>query len=346
MSASPGRMRPPHLPLPAAQAANALWLGAVALLLLAIAAAASGPILIPFWRIPELLFMVSGSDDEKLWHTILVDIRLPRILLALAAGGGLAIAGTALQAMFRNPLAEPGLIGASSGAALAASISIALLPAVAVPVAAFGGSLGATWLAWRIGRNQDGARLLLAGIAINALAAGGLALLSHLSGDTTLRSMLTWALGSLSGASWRTLGWLLPGLALSSYLTWRQAHALDALLLGEREAYHLGFHLIGLRRRLVALTALTVALVVACCGAFAFVGLIAPHIARRLLGPGHRNLLPGAAIAGALCLLGADWVARIAVAPAELPIGAVLSLLGAPFFLYLLFSMPGRSAAR
>ena len=340
MSVSTGRSPPSHLPLPASQAANALWLGGTVLVLLALAAAASGPIAIPFWKIPGLVLMEPGGDQERLWRTVLLDIRLPRILLAIVAGAGLSVAGAALQAMFRNPLAEPGLIGASSGAALAASLGIALLPAVAIPVAAFCGSLGATWLAWRIGRDHDGSRLLLAGIAINAVAAGGLALLSHLSGDTTLRSMLTWAMGSLSGASWPTLAWLVPGLALTIYLTWRQTRALDALLLGEREAYHLGFHLVGLRRRLVALTALTVALVVACCGAFAFVGLIAPHIARRLLGPGHRTLLPGAALVGAACLIGADWIARVAVSPAELPIGAVLSLLGAPFFLYLLAFQP------
>jgi len=324
------------LPLPARQVPNALWFGLMAVLLLGLAAAASGPVGIPLWKFPDLLLAQPADETGKLWRTILLEIRLPRIALALVAGGGLAVAGAVLQAMFRNPLAEPGLIGASSGAALAAALAMVVLPQAAAAPAAFVGSLAATSLAWRIGRHQDAARLLLAGVAINALAGGLLALLGNFSNDAALRGMSLWALGSLAGTGWDKLVWLIPSVALVGYLLWRDAPSLDALLLGEREAFHLGHDLVGLRRRLVALTALIVALCVACCGALAFVGLLAPHIARRLIGPGHRNLLPGAALVGALTLLGADWIARTVTSPAELPLGAVLALFGAPFFLSLL----------
>jgi iron complex transport system permease protein len=328
------------LPLPVSQRPNALWFGLLGLCLLALLAMTSGTVAIPLWRIPGLLTGDVQNEQDVLWQSVLLSLRLPRVLLALAAGAALAVAGSALQAVFRNPLAEPGLIGASSGAALGASLALTVLPTAAAAPAAFGGALLATSLAWAIGRGPEGGRLLLAGVAINALAGGGLALLGYLANDNALRGSTLWALGSLANAGWTQLGWLLPGLAMCMALLWRDARTLDALLLGEREAYHLGFHLSGLRRRLVALCALTVALTVSACGALAFVGLIAPHLARMVLGPGHRTLLPGAALTGAASLLGADWLARTIIAPVELPIGAVLSLVGAPFFLMLLWRRP------
>jgi len=325
-----------HLPIPSRHISNTLWFGLLLVGLFALLAAASGPVAIPPWKIPGLLLNGPADDTARLWHTILLQVRLPRIVLSLAAGAGLAVAGAALQAMFRNPLAEPGLIGASSGAALAVAFVLAALPGVPAPPAAFVGSLLATSLAWRIGRGHDTARLLLAGVAINALVGGMLALIGHLSNDSALRGITLWALGSLASANWAQLAWLIPCLMVAGLLLRREAPALDALLLGEREAYHLGHDLAGLRRRLVTLTALMVALVVSCCGALAFVGLIAPHVARRLLGPGHQALLPGAALVGAVTVLAADWLARTVSSPAELPLGAMLSLLGAPFFLFLL----------
>ncbi|MDN3577593.1 iron ABC transporter permease [Chitinimonas viridis] len=325
-----------YLPLPSRRAPKALALGALALVLLALLAAGSGAIDIPVSEIPALLWGSASDDLRQTWQSVLLDVRLPRILLALAVGASLAVAGCVLQAVFRNPLAEPGLIGASSGAALAATLARVMLPGMAVAPAAFAGSLLATWLAWAIGRGQDAGRLLLAGVAINALAGGGLSLLTYLADETALRGSTLWALGSLAGAGWMQLAWLLPVLGICLVLMWREYRALDALLLGEREAWHLGYELTGLRRRLVTLSALTVALTVSVCGALGFVGLIAPHLARLLLGPSHRHLLPGAALLGAACLLVADWLARTVVVPSELPIGAVLSVVGAPFFLFLL----------
>ncbi|QDQ29324.1 iron ABC transporter permease [Chitinimonas arctica] len=306
---------------------------------LTVLSAASGAVAIPAWRIPDLLLARPEDETGQMWRSVLLDVRLPRIVLALVAGAALALAGSVLQAVFRNPLAEPGLIGASAGAALAVSVARVWLPTLAIAPAAFVGSLTATWLAWSIGRGQDAARLLLAGVAINALAGGGLALLSYLADDSALRGSSLWALGSLAGAGWTMLAWLVPALLLCVGLLWREVRALDALLLGERETWHLGFDLVALRRRLVALTALVVALTVSACGALGFVGLIAPHLARRLLGPGHRALLPASALVGAACLLAADWLARTAIVPSELPIGAVLSVVGGPFFLFLLVRM-------
>lgn len=330
------------LPLPRQQHANALWLGLLALCGLVLLAVASGTVAIPAWRIPSLLGGDAIGEQAQLWRSVLLELRLPRVLLALGVGGGLGVAGAVLQSVFRNPLAEPGLIGASSGAALAASLVLTVLPGLAVPPAAFAGALAATWLAWVVGQGRDAARLLLAGIAINALAGGCLALLGYLGDNQALRNAALWAMGSLTNARWDQLAWLLPALTACCILLWRDAPALDALLLGEREAYHLGYDLTGLRRRLVALSALVVALTVSSCGALAFVGLIAPHLARLLLGPGHRPLLPAAALIGAASLVAADWLARTAISPAELPIGAVLSLVGAPFFLSLLVRSPRR----
>lgn len=331
-------VRRARLPLPAT-AAPLLWRGGLLLLLiLALLSAASGSVAIPAWRIPALLLGDGGGSDDGLWRTLLLEVRLPRIALALLCGGALAMAGTALQALFRNPLAEPGLVGASSGAALAAAATLALGGgAISLAPAAFAGALGATWLAWRIGRGRDAASLLLAGIAINALAGAGLALLAYLADDVALRGATFWAMGSLASASWDRLAWLAPALAAVVWLLWRQRIALDALLLGEREAFHLGFDAARLRRRLLLLSTLAVALTVAVCGALAFVGLVAPHLARRLLGAQHGRLLPTAALLGAGLLLSADWLARLAVAPAELPLGIVLSGVGAPFFLFLLW---------
>ncbi|WP_308446408.1 iron ABC transporter permease [Chitinimonas sp. BJYL2] len=323
-------------------AVRLLWAGLLVLAALALLSATSGAVAIPLADLPGLLLGAPADDTGLMHHAVLVDIRLPRIVLAILAGAALAVAGCVLQAMFRNPLAEPGLIGASSGAALAAAVARVLLPGLMIAPLAFVGSLLATWLAWAIGRGQDAARLLLAGIAINALAGGGLALLSYLADETALRGGIVWALGSLSGADWATLTWLAPALILCCGALWRELGALDALLLGEREAWHLGFALGPLRQRLIALTALIVALTVAACGAIAFVGLMAPHLARIVLGPAHRLLLPGAALTGAIGLLAADWLARTVMLPSELPLGAVVSLAGAPFFLYLLISAKPR----
>ena len=285
---------------------------------------------------------------------ILAQIRLPRTVLGLTVGMVLALCGVAMQGLFRNPLADPGLVGVSSGAALGAAVAIvggaALggLPEAFAPyllsVCAFVGGLLVTGLVYRLGR-RDGqtnvATMLLAGIALTALAGAAIGLFTYLADDATLRTLTFWNLGSLNGASYARL-WplLLATLAVALWLP-RRARALNALLLGEAEASHLGFDVERLQRELVFCTALGVGAAVAAAGLIGFIGLVVPHLMRLLLGPDHRLLLPASALAGASLLLLADLVARLALAPAELPIGIVTALIGAPFFLYLL--VRGRS---
>ena len=280
---------------------------------------------------------------------ILGQIRLPRTLLGLAVGAVLALSGVAMQGLFRNPLADPGLVGVSSGAALGAALAIVFgaslggLPAFLAPyllsLCAFGGGLGVTWLVYRLGR-RDGqtsvATMLLAGIALTALSGAVIGLFTYLADDATLRTLTFWNLGSLNGASYPRL-WplLLVALLVACWLP-RRADALNALLLGESEARHLGFDVERLKAELVLCTALGVGAPGAAAGMIGFIGLVVPHLIRLVAGPDHRTLLPASMMAGAILLLLADLLARLALAPAELPIGIVTALIGAPFFLYLL----------
>lgn len=280
---------------------------------------------------------------------IVGQLRLPRALLGLTAGAVLALSGVAMQGLFRNPLADPGLVGVSSGAALGAAFAIVggaywgRVPAGLSPyllsLCAFFGGLAVTTLVYRLGRREgrtDVAIMLLAGVALTALAGAVIGLLTYLADDATLRSLTFWNMGSLSGASYARL-WplLLVTLLVVAWLP-RRAAALNALLLGESEARHLGFDVERLKRELVFCTALGVGAAVAAAGLIGFVGLVVPHVLRLLVGPDHRVLLPASALAGASLLLLADLGARIVLAPVELPIGIVTALLGAPFFLFLL----------
>jgi iron complex transport system permease protein len=319
--------------------ATILALLALMLLLLVLAAAGSGAVGIPLDRLPSLLLAAPQGDEELMWRNVLLQVRLPRVLLAVIAGAGLAISGAAIQALFRNPLAEPGLIGVSLGGATGAVAAIVMGAAglLTIAPAAFLGSLVATGLAYRLGSSQPGvAGVLLAGIAINALCASLIGLFTFQANDTQLRSLTFWNLGSLAGADWWQLAALAPWTALLGWLLLRDWRPMNALLLGEREAQHLGFALRRLRQRLVVLVALVVGPLVAVTGTIGFVGLVVPHLVRLTLGADHRRLLPATALAGAIALTLADWLARVVVVPAELPIGIVTSLVGAPFLLWLL----------
>ncbi|MEX5574503.1 iron chelate uptake ABC transporter family permease subunit [Pseudomonas lijiangensis] len=292
--------------------------------------------------------LVAGENLEQA-ELILGQIRVPRTLLGLAAGAVLALSGVAMQGLFRNPLADPGLVGVSSGAALGAALAIvggALwgnVPQFIAPyllsVCAVVGGLVVTSMVYRLGR-RDGqtsvATMLLAGIALTALSASIIGLLTYLADDATLRTLTFWNMGSLNGATYARLWPLL--LVCVAIIFWlpRRAKALNALLLGESEARHLGVNVEALKRELVFCTALGVGAAVAAAGLIGFIGLVVPHLVRLLVGPDHRVLLPASALAGASLLLFADIFARLVLAPAELPIGIVTALLGAPFFLYLL----------
>lgn len=282
--------------------------------------------------------------------TVLIEIRAPRVALGILVGAGLAITGATIQGLFRNPLADPGLMGVSSGAALAA-VSIIVLGATlfqglsttlghyTLPLTAFIGSLLVTGLVYRLA-NVDGrtdiATMLLAGIAINALLGAATGLLTYAANDAQLRTLTFWLMGSLGSATWAQVLTALPLILLPVLILPWFAPALNAVLLGEAEAGHLGFNLERLKQVLIVLVALIVGTAVALTGVIGFVGLVVPHVLRLAFGPDHRLLLPASALLGASLLLLADLIARTVVTPAELPIGIITALLGGPFFLWLL----------
>ncbi len=314
---------------------------------------ALGPVSLPLGDTLRAALRLAGvplaADGLQQAELIVGQIRMPRTLLGLAVGAVLALCGVAMQGLFRNPLADPGLIGVSSGAALGAAVAIVGgaamggMPEVFAPyllsLCAFLGGLVVTALVYRLGRRNGQTSvttMLLAGIALNALAFACIGLFTYLADDATLRTLTFWNLGSLNGASYARL-WplLLVTLAVALWLP-RRAQALNALLLGESEARHLGVAVERLKRELVFCTALGVGAAVAAAGMIGFIGLVVPHLVRLLVGPDHRVLLPASALAGASLLLLADLFARLILSPAELPIGIVTALIGAPFFLYLL----------
>lgn len=297
----------------------------------------------------HLLGLPVAEDGLQQAELILGQIRLPRTLLGLAVGAVLALSGVAMQGLFRNPLADPGLVGVSSGAALGAAVAIVSsawlggLPEWLAPyllsIAAFGGGLIVTGIVYRLGQ-RDGQTsvgvMLLAGVAMTALAGSIIGLFSYLADDATLRTLTFWNLGTLNGASYARVWPLLVVCLLVVLWLPRRAKALNALLLGESEARHLGIEVERLKGELVLCIALGVGAAVAAAGLIGFVGLIVPHLIRLVVGPDHRVLLPASALAGASLLLLADVFARLVLAPSELPIGIVTAFIGAPFFLFLL----------
>jgi len=307
-----------------------------------------GDLLLVLWE------ALSGQDvSDAVAHAILLEIRLPRVLLGMMVGATLAISGAVLQALFRNPLAEPSIIGVSAGAGAAAVATIVLgsafgtlgaLILYALPVAAFLGGFIATLIVVAIAR-VDGqtpmTTILLSGIAVAALGGAIMGLMMFLSNDDQLRSITFWMLGSLGGATWTSVlpALFIMGMTLLAmpFLT----HKLNLMLLGEREAASLGLSVDRFKYACITLVAAGVGAAVAVSGTIGFVGIVVPHLLRMVVGPDHRILLPASALGGAALLIWADVVARTLAPPAELPIGVLTALLGAPFFLWLL-----RRAAR
>ncbi|MCG8316604.1 MAG: iron ABC transporter permease [Pseudomonadales bacterium] len=288
-----------------------------------------------------------GKEDFRQSQLIVWEIRLPRALTAVLIGALLSIAGALTQGLFRNPLADPGLIGVSSGSALGAALAIffigtsldSTLSHLLLPVMAFSGGCLVTWLVYRIGLNVSGnilVSMLLAGVAINALAAAAIHYISYISDDGLLRNIAFWLMGSLSSASWWDAGVLALVLGFTLCCLPKLSVPLNALLLGESEARHLGFSVDRVRFAVVLLVALSVGSCVAFVGVIGFVGLVVPHCVRMLLGPDHRILLWGCALLGGLFVLLADWLARTLIVPAELPIGIVTAVVGGPFFILLI----------
>jgi len=270
--------------------------------------------------------------------TIIVwDLRLARALLAVVIGAGLATAGTAYQAVFRNPLADPFVIGASGGAALGATSAIVAGLPLVMPAAFIGAvaAVAAVYLLAQAGGRPSAINLLLAGAALSTLLSAAVTLLMFLS-DRDLHEVFAWLMGGLGGRSWPHLRSAGPIILIGGAALWALARPLDALTGGDEAAQSLGLNLSRARLAIVAAATVVTAAAVAVGGIIGFVGLIVPHIGRRLVGGAHGRLIPIAALAGGLLVLLADDLARTVVAPVELPVGVLMALIGAPFFLWLL----------
>lgn len=273
---------------------------------------------------------------------ILRDLRLPRALLAALVGAALGLAGTITQAVMRNPLAEPGLLGINGGAALAGLTVMLWLPgtsAALVPVAALSGALAATALiavlAWRRGIGPQ--RVILVGLGCGALMGAGASFLSAFGEVSAVQRAMLWLAGSFTGSSWRAVLGMALTLAPLLALTWSFARVLDLLAMDEAVARGLGLRVGAARGAMVAIGALLAGASVAAAGPVGFIGLMAPHLARRVTGPGHAALIPAAALTGALLLLLADLAGRSLIAPNAIPAGIMAALMGAPFFAWLMW---------
>ncbi|MCB8819316.1 FecCD family ABC transporter permease [Microvirga rosea] len=330
---------------------------AILLLLVGLVALSLGATGVPASRVFSILAdMFVGQTGTGGGETLIVlQVRLPRLLLGMLVGAGLASSGALMQGLFRNPLADPGLVGVSAGAAVAAAATITLgdallaplmgpLPFGALPIGAFAGglltTLGLYLVATRGGRTSI-ATMLLAGVAFGALSGAVMGLFSYLSDDRQLRDLSFWSLGSLSGATWTKIIAILPLILPSIVAMPFLARGLNALALGEAEAFHLGVPVQRVKALAILIVAITVGASVAAAGMIGFVGIVVPHMLRLIAGPDHRMLLPASALLGAVLLVAADTVARTIAAPAELPIGILTATLGAPFFLWLLLRRQG-----
>lgn len=301
----------------------------------------TGPAHVPLSALGDVLLGRTGTPEAH----ILIYLRLPRVALALVVGAGLGVSGAVLQALLRNPLADPTLIGVSSGAAMGAAAFIVLgVAAAALPVAAFVGAIGALAIVYAVGSRAGGldvARILLAGIAINAIAGAFLGLMSFIADDTALRTLTFWLLGSVAQAGWDSIGGaaLLIGLGLPVMLV--LGGPLNAYGLGEPTARSLGVPVQRLKQAAILAVALVVGAAVSVSGIISFIGLVVPHLLRLVGLTDHRVLLPASALGGGAGLIFADALAKTVVAPTDLPIGVLTGLVGGPFFLWLLVRKRG-----
>ncbi|WP_245875493.1 FecCD family ABC transporter permease [Tabrizicola aquatica] len=304
----------------------------------------------------DLFVALWGEGLSPRDQVVLFDIRLPRLALGMAVGASLAVSGVLLQGLFRNPLADPGIVGVSAGAGLGAVLAIVLgglLPAAVVatvgqslvPLAAGLGGWMATLILYRIatsGQRTDVALMLLAGIALAALAGAATGVLTYLADDRQLRDLTFWGMGSLAGATWGKLAAALPLMAAALLVAPRLARGLNSLALGEAQAAHMGTDVQVLKRLAIFSAAAATGAAVAVAGGIGFVGLVVPHLLRQAQGADHRPLIPQAALLGAVLLVLADLISRSIVAPAELPIGILTALVGAPVFLWMLLQRGAR----
>lgn len=328
---------------------------AVGLVITGIFSVASGAFDLSAFAVTWSLLTGDQNAVSTVERIVILDIRLPRTLLGILIGASLAVSGTIMQGLFRNPLADPGIVGVTAGASLGAVVFIVLGSSVLLPIAtflgiyhvpfaAFLGGLITTFLLYRVAtRNGQTsvATMLLAGIALGALAGALTGLLVFRADDQQLRDLTFWGLGSIAGATWIKVIAVSPIILPIIFLVPLMAKGLNALTLGEATAQHLGINVQLFKRLSIVAVAAATGASVAVSGGIGFVGIVVPHLLRLIIGPDHKYLLPACALLGAIVLLLADSVARQIVAPAELPIGIVTAIIGAPFFLWILLRKRG-----
>ena len=341
------------------QRSASISLFVILLLLVIILATGTGALHISPLQVIAILLQKIGIrlpvDCPEHLTAVLWMIRLPRVLLAVLIGGGLGIAGAALQGLFRNPLADPALIGVSFGSSCMAALLIvletklqhvlqgiqisSLLQSYARNLLTFLGTILIVTIVFRLsvlGNRAIMPIMLLSGIAINALCNAFTGLMTYLADNEQLRNITFWTLGSLGGASWQTVGVVLPFVLIPAIMLPRLAPALNVFALGEREAMHSGVKVGTLKTQLIIYATMSVAAGVAVAGVIGFIGLVVPHIIRQITGPDHRVLIPCTAMGGATLLVVADLLSRTIVAPAELPVGIITAITGAPVFIWLI----------
>ena len=325
--------------------AHLRWRAHVIGLLGAVAVAALG-LSLAIGAVPISMWEMLRGASTGLDHTIFMEIRAPRVVLAGFVGATLALAGASLQGLFRNPLADPGLIGVSSGGALGAVCLIVGAPTLtgalasyALPLAAVAGSVSVTAFLYvfssRFGQFSI-VTIVLVGIAVNALAGVGIGLFQYVSDDASLRTLTFWMMGSFGSSTWSTVLPAVVIMAVAALPLLFLGRGLDLLQLGEATAFHLGIDVRRLKRRVILCTAVAVGAGVAVSGIIGFIGLVVPHLVRLAIGANHRFVLAGAVLLGAALAMLADTVARSLLAPAEIPVSLITSALGAPFFLWLI----------
>ena len=318
---------------------------AAALLVTVVMSIAIGQVWIAPQKIAAMLLNLvvptnhTWSEAEAI---IIFQIRLPRTFMALLVGAGLAVAGVAMQALFKNPLADPYVLGASSGAGFGAAliISLGVVGAIYIPVAAFAGAVIATFTVYAlsmIGPRSSVTLLLLSGIAIGTFFSALISYLMFVAGQN-LTALVFWLMGGLWASTWQYVEITFPVILVATIILYAYARDLNLMLSGEESAQHLGVSVESLKKILLVTVSFIVGVAVAFCGIIGFVGLIVPHVVRTFTGPDHKALIPASALFGGILLIWADIVARSAIPGEEMPVGIITALLGAPFFMYLVRS--------
>ncbi len=332
--------------------------GLFTLLIISLISTTIGPVKIKLLEIIDILFSginintnISSSEISQAFKIVILDIRLPRILMGTLVGIALGTSGAILQGLFRNPLIDPGFIGVSSGAAIGAMFVIMFSQLMAIqntfyvqfllPIFAMSGGLFTTILVYKMSQMSGKTNvmaMLLSGIAVNAFSGSIIGFLVYRASDMELRSFTFWTLGSLDNSSWLIVGIAFILILVPLLISIRIRHKIDIFMLGDSDAGYLGLNIEQLKKKIILISALMVGVTVAFCGMIGFIGLVTPHLVRLIMGPSHKTLILGSALLGAIILILADFISRIIIAPAQLPIGIITSALGAPFFLWLIIS--------